>query len=519
MKKNIIKVIIILLCLGFVVWMGTKVGNNATDDPKEGTLEEEENSTGEGTDIEENVNEIGVDESGQTNAGKELQFNPMLRVLITTDDFLYDYHEKVEITSNRDFTIQGEDGTIFAYYNAWEKVDLDAFSLKEGECLIFRGEGKMLVSSINRAQGNPSYYGSLEIYKDENGYCIINEVAMEDYLKNVVPSEMMSNYPQEALKAQAVCARSYAYSHFLSESTLPYGANMNDSTDFQVYNNIQETDSTNSAVAETAGKVLLINGEPKPVYFFSTSCGYTTNESIWKPQYPEPEHAYGSVAVKEEMAREAMSTDRGYVSLYQGKDLAIEQNFESFLLSETNGFLEQEEQWFRWSYEGQIEDGRILARMQERYAVRNDLILTWDKDEETYVSEEIKRIGNITDIEVIKRLEGGIADELLVETTENTYLIVGEYNIRYILSDGVSDIVRNDGSVVTVTNLLPSAYFIIEPVCSDAGVVEKITLTGGGYGHGVGMSQNGAKQAALQGMNYEEILMLFYRDFQLEALE
>ena len=122
----------------------------------------------------------------------------------------------------------------------------------------------------------------------------------------------------------------------------------------------------------------------------------------------------------------------------------------------------------------------------------------------------------ISYIEVIKRLPGGVADELLIETTKDTYLVIGEYNIRYVLSDGESEIIRNDGSAVTVSNLLPSAYFIIEPEFASSDSGETITLLGGGYGHGVGMSQNGARQAALQGMTYEEILELFYQGLELK---
>ena len=65
--------------------------------------------------------------------------------------------------------------------------------------------------SIERAQGTPSYYGTLEIRKEPEGLLLINELDIEDYLTRVVPSEMPSYYEKEALKAQAVCARTYAY--------------------------------------------------------------------------------------------------------------------------------------------------------------------------------------------------------------------------------------------------------------------------------------------------------------------
>ena len=187
--------------------------------------------------------------------------------------------------------------------------------------------------------------------------------------------------------------------------------------------------------------------------------------------------------------------------------------------SDASDFLETEEQWYRWTYQGTISSEEIEKRLVARYAARPDLILTYDKTSDSYVNQEVGEVGTITNIEVVKRLPGGVADELLIETNKETYLVIGEYNIRYVLSDGVSEVVRNDGSAVTVSNLLPSAYFIIEPETNFSDTIGTIALSGGGYGHGVGMSQNGAKQAALNGMTCEEILGLFYSGLELKEVK
>ena len=104
---------------------------------------------------------------------------------------------------------------------------------------------------------------------------------MEDYLKKVVPSEMPASYEKEALKAQAVCARTYAYMQIQSNTYSRYGAQVDDSTNFQVYNNVATDANTASAVQETYGKLLLYEGKPIEAYYFSTSCGYTTDGTIW----------------------------------------------------------------------------------------------------------------------------------------------------------------------------------------------------------------------------------------------
>jgi stage II sporulation protein D len=85
-----------------------------------------------------------------------------------------------------------------------------------------------------------------------------------------------------------------------------------------------------------------------------------------------------------------------------------------------------------------------------------------------------------------------------------------EYNIRALLSPVNDTVYRLDESGVDKLNLLPSAFFIIDPVKEDERL-KSITLTGGGYGHGVGMSQNGVKAMADLGKNYEDIIAYFYK--------
>lgn len=530
MNKNIYKILIIVICFAFILLVALKEPHLSLEqeEQKDEVGSEEQAGSGEEIIVEEKLPVI------------ELVRNPNLRILISNDDFSDTIHDDIRITSNKNFTLLGEDGTLYADYNAWEEINADSFSLKTGETLIFESEGKISVPSLSRAQGTPEYYGKVQIYKEENGYSLINIVPMEEYLLTVVPSEMPSGYPLEALKAQAICARSYAYYYVVNNAGLRHDAHMSDSTSFQVYNNIQETDATNLAVKETEGMVLMRDGLPVSTYFFSTSCGFTTNETIWKEYFGGQEFAEGEkpqlkyyagswendkdvmfspVAVAEPQAVEAISIGSDLGILYTADALAREDNFNAYIHSDASNFLEAEEQWYRWSYTGVITSEAIEKRLSERYAARPDLILTRKNKQNEFTNTPIQNVEKITDIKIMKRLDGGVADELLIETEGNDYLVIGEYNIRYVLSDGVSEIVRNDGSVVTVSNLLPSAYFIIEPESLSSETVETITLTGGGYGHGVGMSQNGAKQAALQGMTCEEILSLFYSGLELAEVK
>ena len=88
---------------------------------------------------------------------------------------------------------------------------------------------------------------------------------------------------------------------------------------------------------------------------------------------------------------------------------------------------------------------------------------------------------------------------------------MNEYNIRYILGTSLKKLTNKDGKEVTMT-LLPSAYITIIPV--ENGYV----VYGGGYGHGIGMSQNGANGMAKAGMSYMDILMKFYQGITIENI-
>ena len=110
-----------------------------------------------------------------------------------------------------------------------------------------------------------------------------------------------------------------------------------------------------------------------------------------------------------------------------------------------------------------------------------------------------------------------MADELVIEGEKGTYKVISEHNIRYVLNNGESKVRRMDGSEVASPNLLPSGFFVITTGKKDGNVIG-YTLIGGGFGHGVGMSQNGAKEMAKCGWNAEEILLFFYDDCALKSI-
>ena len=151
----------------------------------------------------------------------------------------------------------------------------------------------------------------------------------------------------------------------------------------------------------------------------------------------------------------------------------------------------------------------MLESLQRRYDANSKLILTLKNGE--YVSFPIEELDELHNLYIAVRGSGGIADELILETAEHTYKVISEHNIRYVLNNGESKVVRQDGSEVASNTLLPSAFFVMN-VGKEGENVVGYTLSGGGYGHGVGMSQNGAKNMAQSGYTSDQILTFFYEE-------
>lgn len=126
--------------------------------------------------------------------------------------------------------------------------------------------------------GRKWYRGLLEI---RPGLVAVNEVPLEDYLYGVVPYEMPSGWPLEALKAQAVAARTYTLANLGAVASRGY--DLKPTTDHQVYGGVaKEVASSNRAVDETRGQVLAYNGRLINAYYCSAAGGYTDNaETVW----------------------------------------------------------------------------------------------------------------------------------------------------------------------------------------------------------------------------------------------
>lgn len=432
-----------------------------------------------------------------------------IRVLLQSGNYDGRYHESVSLSADCAYTLQY--GTEEETHAAGESICItpDSTYYENSDRVMLTlsvNTGKTEIQSIRRSREKTDYRGSLEIIKTEEGLAVINELLLEEYLYGVVPSEMPTSYPAESLKAQAVCARTYAYRNMEKAGLPELGAHVDDSTAFQVYGNTEEKAEATAAVKATKGQLLLYDGEPIDAYYYSTSCGYGTDVRAWNGIEAEgtPYLCAKTIAV-------------GEAEVPAPEELQEEDAFEQFILAEPSAYYESEEAWYRWQYTvAEIDIAEMEQRLSDRYAVQPGFILT-KTGEDDYSSQPVGKIGSLKDIRIIKRNAGGNAAQLLIEGSEGTYLVQTEYNIRYVLHNGQHAVIRRDGTESVSASLLPSAFFMLTAGKEKENVIG-YTIIGGGYGHGIGMSQNGAKNMALAGLTEEEILTFFYEGSRIEAV-
>lgn len=448
--------VILMALLGIlVVWFagkaGEKKGNAEKEMLREQAVKENEWASllSETEPQEKEEPEDSLEEKPE-NTEKPEEEEQQIQVLLMTNGYDSYYHTEVTVQAQGNYEIQGNgQGWLKDGETLQLKGNSPEFSGGSVKLLPENPENRLKVLSLTRGQGNPAYRGSLTIYGDENGLRMVNELPLEQYLCAVVPSEMPSSYPQEALKAQAVCARTYAVVQMQAGKRKDLGAQVDDSVAFQVYGNSQEADSSKEAVEATKGEILLNEGKPITAYYFSTSHGKTSTDEVWEASAP------------------------------------------SAYLKSVACTYDASEPWFQWQTEISME--KLLENAKNMYG----------------------EISKVQGLEIKETGEGDAVLNLVLQTDQGMREIRSEYDIRSLLAPSGNPVIRQDGSSVKGGTLLPSAYFTLEESRGGDGNLQGYKIVGGGYGHGVGMSQNGAKGMAQAGKSYQEILSYFYQEVEL----
>ena len=344
------------------------------------------------------------------------------------------------------------------------ELDTDSRYFKNNSLIKIESDKSLNIKM--ESSDNKEYQGEFYIYKENRGLVIVNQVNLEDYVAAVVSSEIGTKSPKEALKAQAVCARTYICSTKIKQYK-KYNAVADDSTDYQVYNKTEPTKNCIQAASDTKGLVMMYHLKPIRAYYFSTSCGYTTNYRIW--------------------GKEKIAYLKGCEVSKKKEHLNIQDEvvFDKFIRGEGNGY-EKDDPYYRWS--------TYMSSEQIENAVSN------------YVGVNI---GSFEKAEVNERGVGGIASQITIYGSDKQVVINNQTQIRKVFSSLYMVLKLGDGSEKNGILLLPSAFISLLTTYQDRNV-SGLMIYGGGFGHGSGMSQNGAIEMAKDGLNYETILNTFY---------
>ncbi|MCL2397874.1 MAG: SpoIID/LytB domain-containing protein, partial [Defluviitaleaceae bacterium] len=408
-----------------------------------------------------------------------------IRVVLSTTGFAGRLHPTVELRSDTGLTIQTYDDTIeIPPGEIFRLTPLENTHLMtNGRITITPNDsGKTEIVSISRNWPNgahPQYRGIIEISNRPGGFVIVNQLPLEEYLYAVIPSEMPASFGPEAAKVQAVTARSYAYNQFFANRFYMYGANVDDSVMSQVYNNFPETQTAITAVHETRGIYLTHNGSVISANFFSTSAGHTANSGdVWinsvTQEFDNPTPPY-------------LTAQPQYLSGNFG-DLSTEANARAFFTDTAIESHDNNSPWFRWHMElSNAELTEIIAANLPRLAAASpNLFLVPDGD--TFPPQFVTVIGDFRAMEVVSRGQGGNIRELLITGTTASVLVRTEYAIRQLLTPRTTGgIILHRHNATPITNhfILPSTFMTF--AATDGSMI----FHGGGFGHGVGMSQHG----------------------------
>ncbi len=342
--------------------------------------------------------------------------------------------------------------------------------------------GLLGVRDLKR-KGLPAvYHGAFEVVQkpDHTGFYVVNLVEIQEYLKGVVPNEMPIRFGLEALKAQAVAARNYV----LTPRTQAYEEfNVVDSVSSQVYFGANtEAELATRAVMETDGIVALYDNDLILTLYSSTAGGYTESYAY---AFSDPTtKAFPSISKPYLLA----VPDKEYFDSLEDEDKAKE-----FYKSRVPSY-DIDSPYYRWQ--------KTWAVGELENVLKKTLVAQSKTGFVSPVFREGDELGRIKDIKVMRRGASGKVIELDIMTTKGCYRVSKELVIRRVFQkDGVS---------------LPSANIVFEKELDSYGNPIDITVYGGGFGHGVGMSQFGAGFLATK-MNqpYYNILRHYYTGISL----
>ncbi len=397
----------------------------------------------------------------------------------TSDIQIYDIKSNnliTEIPSETSFEVSRKSNSFEITFNNDTKAISDDFGIN---CT----DGLIGIKDLKRKGKQALYHSSFEIIKKpktDNYFYAVNVLDIQDYLKGVVPNEMPTHFGLEALKAQAVAARNYVLS---PRTKLVDEYDVVDSVSSQVYFGANtEEKLSNEAVDKTDGIVALYNWNLILAQYSSTAGGYTESfanafsDPVTK-KFPSDAKPY-LIAKADMITQQPLKTEEQVAEYY----------------TNTPDSYDIRSPYYRW---------QKVWNAQELEQILSKTLVEQSKTGFVYPKlQKASDFGRLKDIKPKRRGDSGKLIDIEIVTDRGIYTVQKELVIRRVFQ-------KNNIS-------LPSANVVFDLTFDNKNNLTDIAAYGGGFGHGVGMSQYGAGFMGKElKFSYDKILKHYYTNIAL----
>lgn len=338
------------------------------------------------------------------------------------------------------------------------------------------------------------YYGAFQYIRDGGNISVVNFVSMQDYTKGVIPYEMSASWPKEALKAQALCAKTYALYNYGK-----HGKNFDvcATTDCQVYRGANSAnENSDLAVDETYGMYILYDGKPINAVFCSSNGGATEDsENVWSSALPYLRGVYDN---NEDLDT---CTNGRWSYEYSSDQLTYILNAKGYPCQKIVNMYVKE-----FTRMGNV---KVLTMVD---STGKEFNFSKEKAKTILYSSTYKKYAHSQRFNVTRKGEAASASMMYVNQSSSvdfaydTIFAIGASG-QVVLPKSAVSIITANGVTVFDPNKKPAQ----QTTSTEATFV----VSGTGWGHNVGLSQNGAKAMALSGYTAQDIINFYYTDIEI----
>lgn len=359
----------------------------------------------------------------------------------------------------------------------------------------FHPASAISVLSLVRTRGDlkvsPEYIGFLEIVAFKNQVAVIVTTSLESYVKGVLGSEIPASYHLEAIKAQAVAARTYALHPRINHTA--EGFNVCDSyLCCQYFAGIVDDFGRNysAAIDGTQNQIVSYKDEPILALFSSCAGGHTENFENCFSDPQTNQFPPGPLTYLKGTAEGGLPS--GFPSEY-----ALSKLWELKHPNTVDGWSPN----FAWQVH--LSEAALEGQMHHVIdSMRHD-----PRFSPFIIAPPSNQFGHIRQFEMESRGVSGMGIVMSIHTSTGTWKIIKELTIRNVFKNPELKL-----------GPLKSARILFEHRKNQLGLLSLVTIKGLGFGHAVGLQQTGAQGWASKGRSYKEILAHYYRGTAIEEV-